>query len=271
MECLKNGEVRYQNISYPVPKMSLQMKHELLKAHETKNYWPKIDYISCWVDGSAAYFLDELKERFPNAIIMGKGLLATEAPLTFPSEKAKGYLPLVNNVFYEFIDKENEVYQLHELELNEEYEVLITTRAGLLRYKMNDIVQVTGYYKNTPCLKFLRRAGKVSDLTGEKLSEADIEQALSGLLAKYEKAYLKPHIGKENYYEVFYDGKNNQFAQELEASLQSHYHYSQSRKLNQLKELRLIQVENTQKHYNQYLEARGMKLGDIKFSVLLLN
>ena len=55
---------------------------------------------------------------------------------------------------------------------------LITTAAGLYRYFMNDLVEVTGRYRNTPLLRFVQKGKGVTSLTGEKLYEAQVIQAV---------------------------------------------------------------------------------------------
>lgn len=37
--------------------------------------------------------------QFPNVFVQGKGLLATEAPMTIPLIEANGYVPVLDEVF----------------------------------------------------------------------------------------------------------------------------------------------------------------------------
>jgi biopolymer transport protein ExbB/TolQ len=47
---------------------------------------------------------------------------------------------------------------------------LLTTAAGLYRYKLEDRVQVTGFLGQAPCIRFLGRAGVVSEFQRSRLA-----------------------------------------------------------------------------------------------------
>jgi hypothetical protein len=55
---------------------------------------------------------------------------------------------------------------------------LVTTVAGLYRYFMNDLVEVTGVFQKTPLLRFVQKGKGVTSLTGEKLYEAQVINAV---------------------------------------------------------------------------------------------
>jgi hypothetical protein len=68
--------------------------------------------------------------------------------------------------------------QFSELEQGGRYFVVITTAAGLYRYFMNDLVEVNGRFSNTPLLRFVQKGKGVTSLTGEKLYEGQVIQAV---------------------------------------------------------------------------------------------
>ncbi|MBK8574793.1 MAG: GH3 auxin-responsive promoter family protein, partial [Elusimicrobia bacterium] len=49
------------------------------------------------------------------------------------------------------------------------YAILLTTRSGLYRYDLNDIVEVSGFYRQTPVLAFVRKGRDMTSITGEKM------------------------------------------------------------------------------------------------------
>jgi hypothetical protein len=65
------------------------------------------------------------------------------------------------------------------LTLGERYYVLITTDSGLYRYHINDIVRVVGRFGETPELVFEQKGDGVTNLTGEKLYEQQVQLAFS--------------------------------------------------------------------------------------------
>jgi hypothetical protein len=265
LKLIKSKTLTHENKKYHLKVKNQRTTPEIEQIIKNNN-WSHINYISCWTEGSAKYFLDDLKTYFPNAKIQGKGLLATEAPLTFPSYKAQGYLPLVNNIFYEFITENNEVKLIHELELGKKYELVITNRSGLIRYKMHDILEVTNFYHKTPCLKFIERSENSSDLTGEKLTSYLVQEAMDNIQVGL-KAFLLPIIASPSYY-VFIS--QDSIAEEnIDQLLQNNYHFKQSRKLNQLAKTKTIIVKDLVSTYNKIRQSQGMKLGDIKFQNLI--
>jgi hypothetical protein len=93
-----------------------------------------------------------------------------------------GGLPPLHHHYYEFIEQaaweegRAESRPLHELREGRRYYVLFTT--GLYRYFMNDLVEVTGFFHRTPLLRFVQKGRGVTSLTGEKLYEAQVIEAV---------------------------------------------------------------------------------------------
>ena len=54
----------------------------------------------------------------------------------------------------------------------------VTTPAGLYRYFINDLVRVTGFLHRTPLLAFVQKGKGVTNITGEKLYEAQVLAAV---------------------------------------------------------------------------------------------
>lgn len=206
----------------------------ITSAGEARRKWPHLQLISCWTAASSGFFVGRLRTLFPDVRIQGKGLLATEAAVTIPLEEAGGCLPLVDDVFLEFLSKDGEFLLLHELVEGREYEVIISNQAGLLRYRMGDRVKVTGFFRKTPMLEFIGRAGIVSDLVGEKLTLEFVENQLGPEVADY--FCLLPD--KEGYW-LWIEGEGGIEAAVLEAALCRNFHYQRALRHGQLKPLEL--------------------------------
>jgi hypothetical protein len=65
-----------------------------------------------------------------------------------------------------------------QVEAGETYYIVITTLAGLYRYDINDVVRVTGFFRNTPLVEFVRKGRDMVSLTGEKLHVTQLIQAV---------------------------------------------------------------------------------------------
>lgn len=95
-------------------------------------------------------------------------------------------LLLPDSVFFEFIpvDDEDSIYLIDELEPGREYEMVITNQAGLYRYRFGDIVRVESYLGECPYIIFSHRKGNLINVTGEKTSEAHVNEAVSRISDK---------------------------------------------------------------------------------------
>jgi hypothetical protein len=236
---------------------------------EPETFWPNLKVISCWGDGHAALAKADLERHFPSAVIQSKGLLATECFVTIPFA---GFHPLaVTSHFFEFIDEQGRIYLAHELEKNETYEVVLTTAGGLWRYRLQDLVQVIGFVDNVPSLRFLGRAGNVSDRCGEKLSEHFVAQAIHTTMAAFPSqprfAMLAPDDAFGGcHYTLYVEGDvTDQMGEQLEKFLCENIHYAWCRKLGQLQPPQIFKIENGA--YETFIAQRssnGRRIGDIK-------
>ena len=229
--------------------------------------WPHLRVISCWGEGAAALTLADLRKRFPTVCIQPKGLLATEAFLTFPF--ADQYPLAVQSHLFEFINSERTVIPTEEIREGEEYEIVITTAGGLWRYRLGDRVQVTGWLEKTPSLKFLGRKGNVSDRFGEKLSEPFVAQALTQLFGDNSPrfALLAPdedELGCR--YTLYVEGRPElHWVAALDRTLRRNPHYTYCRDLGQLLTPRIFQISAQGfQSYAAHQAAHGARLGDIK-------
>lgn len=173
--------------------------------------WPHLQLISCWASGNAASALPHLKVYFPRTIIQPKGLLATEAFISFPfspthSTGSATRLPHLGQVedvsalallshFFEFEEVEvtNQadhpalpIKLAHEVEVGRKYSVIVTTGGGLYRYRMNDLIEVVDFYHQCPLIRFIGRQSKVVDLCGEKLNEEFVRMVVTNILIKHQ-------------------------------------------------------------------------------------
>jgi hypothetical protein len=147
--------------------------------------WPRLALISCWTDAAAARFLPDLRELFPRVEIQPKGLLATEAIVSFPLIDQPGAALAVRSHFFEFEEDGSGGCRLaHELDRGGRYRILLTTGGGLYRYQLRDEVEVVGFHHQCPLIRFVGKGDAVCDLVGEKLAEPHLRTVLDRLLAK---------------------------------------------------------------------------------------
>lgn len=236
-----------------------------LRTNQTKELWSNLKLISLWQDGSSALYADELKTHFPNVCFESKGLLSTEGVVSV----VDGSSPIlcVDSGFYEFIDADGELFFAHQLVEMHRYEVVITTNGGLYRYKTKDIVICDGHKEFKPILRFHHRAGGVSDMVGEKITDNFVFEIFKNL---GEFAILVPNPSSQDYTLVVQKGSSIS-KEDIEKNLSKNPHYHYARELGQLKELKILKIDNPLKLYMDDMLKDGMRLGDIKIPSLSLN
>ncbi|MGO8947804.1 MAG: GH3 auxin-responsive promoter family protein, partial [Ktedonobacterales bacterium] len=250
--------------------------------------WPHLRLISCWAHGNAALALSGLQTCFPHAAIQPKGLLATEAFISFPFTGDLSALSLLSH-FYEFEEAGEAapgIRLAHELQVGRQYSVIVTTGGGLYRYRLNDLIEVADFYHECPLIRFVGRQSKVVDICGEKLNEDFVHAQVAGLLAEraltaafWMMAPVCPSAARP-FYTLFiqFDAgivptkdQLHTLAKALDEALKESYHYEYSRRLGQLESCRLFVIVSQSNGYHTYLAVcadLGQRLGEIKPTAL---
>jgi hypothetical protein len=274
---IRDGTCKYISSLSPIVRAALNLLPLPRRANELQAIgpdkrgmlWPHLKLISCWGDASAQPAAAVLKSLFPDAMVQPKGLLATEAFVTIPF--AGQYPIAVQSHFFEFIEDTGAIFRAQELRAGRSYEVVVTTAGGLWRYRLRDLVEVTGFVGRTPSLRFLGRSGNVSDLFGEKLSEGfagqAIQEMLSGLDAKPKFVLLAPDQDEQGCrYTLYVEGRPpGNVAELLDRSLRRNPHYANCRDLGQLQPIRLFLIAD--RGYETFVKretTEGSRLGDVK-------
>jgi hypothetical protein len=257
-------------------KPDIQRARELskIKPNDHGAIWKELVLISCWTDGASEPYAIELQTEFPGVAVQPKGLLTTEAFVSFPLTGKTGAALAVTSHYFEFLADTGDIFLAHQLEEGKTYSVIVTTGGGLYRYQLNDIVEVTDYYNQVPCFKFIGKADHTSDYFGEKLNESFVANVLAQLFKKHHLApvffMLAPEDTGNFHYTLYIEipEVQNSLNIELDSILRENFHYDYCRKLGQLGIARVVLVRNGNEKYTRACQIRGQRLGDIKASVL---
>ena len=243
----------------------------LLGPDDPTALWPYLAVISCWGDAHAANYLPDLRAEFPGVDLQPKGILATEAFITLPFSHRH---PLaIRSHFFEFQDEDGNIHPSWSLQDGGSYTVIVTTGGGLYRYALRDQVEVTGFYKDVPSLRFVGKADNVSDHYGEKLNETFVAGCLE---AAFARLGLKPRFamlaldscGESPGYSLYIEspsGLPEQLGEALEEQLRHSHHYDLCIRLGQLRPVSVTRITgDAYQIYTSTLVQHGMRLGDIK-------
>lgn len=151
---------------------------------------PDRTLIGTWTGGSMGPYLRQVPTYFGHPAVRDLGLLASEGRMTVPfaNDTPAGVLDIWSH-YFEFVpEAEGEsatptVLGAHELEDGRSYFLVPTTAGGLYRYQLSDLVRVRGFLGRTPLVEFLGKGRRFANLTGEKLSEPHVSQAMEAAAA----------------------------------------------------------------------------------------
>lgn len=251
----------------------------LIRFEQSKDFsqiWPELKLVSCWGDGVSEKFYQQLQQVLPFVAFQKKGLLSTEGIVTIPDCNNDPILA-ASSGFFEFLATDGHLYLADELKENGKYEVIMSTSGGLYRYKTGDCVICEKHKPATltkdkiPVLRFIGRLGLVSDMVGEKLSEAFVAECLKSF---HGFTMLIPQIKQKAGYTLVMDQhlaeqqNLNVIQQDVEKALSRNPQYAYARKIGQLENLSIQLVSNPLDKYIQYMVSTGTKVGDIKIPAL---
>lgn len=169
----------------PNPKRARELRHiphKDLHKGIIKKVWKNIKYILAIGGDSFSYYTDKLREYAGEVPIHYFVYAASEGVFGL-SEKvgyAERYMLLPESVFFEFIPitSKHTPLLIGDVEIGEMYELVITNRSGLYRYRLGDVVKVIGFHGKAPVVKFCYRRDQVINIAGEKSNQQQFDMAI---------------------------------------------------------------------------------------------
>uniref|UniRef100_A0A1J3I750 4-substituted benzoates-glutamate ligase GH3.12 n=4 Tax=Noccaea caerulescens TaxID=107243 RepID=A0A1J3I750_NOCCA len=151
--------------------------------------WPNIKFIESISTGQMSQYIPVLEFYSNKLPLISPFYGASEAmfgvnvdPLCNPQDVSYTFIPTMSYFEFVRVDEGNiddEIVDLVDVKLGCSYEVLVTNHVGLYRYRMGDILEVTGFYNSAPQFRFVRRKNVVVSVHVEATTEEDLLKALS--------------------------------------------------------------------------------------------
>lgn len=151
---------------------------------------PRVEAYSCWTGGNTRGFLQRLTTHLPadRYRLIPMFSMSTETVETvshFTSDRTL-FLPLAPGVLYEFLraDDPAEAERLQtpdQLEAGSRYELVVSDKYGLRRYRTGDLFEVRGFAGALPDLHFFGRRGLAYSFAGEKLTGDQLDDVCTRL------------------------------------------------------------------------------------------
>lgn len=144
--------------------------------------WPDLELVVMWRGGACDRFRPFIEEFYGKGAVRSLIFASSEGVIALPMDLVRRDGPLaIESSFFEFRPADsdgNQTLLAHELEVGGRYELIFSSPSGLYRYAIGDLVDVEGKVGQTPSVTFVARKGRTSSLTGEKLTELQVETTM---------------------------------------------------------------------------------------------
>ncbi|KAG4972064.1 hypothetical protein JHK85_038485 [Glycine max] len=159
--------------------------------------WPNTKYVDVIVTGTMSQYIPIL-DYYSNGLPLVCTMYASSEcyfglnlnPSCDPSEVAYTLIPTM--AYFEFLPLDeinghtNSISQLEQehlvdladVKLGQEYELVVTTYAGLYRYRVGDILRVAGFKNKAPQFNFVCRKNVVLSIDSDKTDEVELHNAV---------------------------------------------------------------------------------------------
>ncbi|KAL9262187.1 Indole-3-acetic acid-amido synthetase GH3.6-like protein [Drosera capensis] len=170
--------------------------------------WPNTKYVDVIVTGTMSQYIPTL-DYYTNGLPLVCTMYASSecyfgvnlSPLSKPGDVAYTLIPTM--AYFEFLPvnrnhgitdlisvpksltekEQKELVDLIDVKLGNEYELVITTYAGLYRYRVGDVLRVAGFKNNAPQFNFVCRKNVVLSIDSDKTDEVELQAAIKNALS----------------------------------------------------------------------------------------
>lgn len=147
--------------------------------------FPNLRLLHTWRSSVAGLQAEQFAANFPQVKLLDNHYNASEAPISSPIHPDEVGGPIfADGMIHEFLEAgaaptRDNVLKPWELEEGREYEVLLTTSMGFVRYRLGDLVRCNGFWHRVPKIEFLRRAKAEISLGVSTFGEDELARALA--------------------------------------------------------------------------------------------
>ncbi|GAB4846261.1 hypothetical protein Ancab_025260 [Ancistrocladus abbreviatus] len=170
--------------------------------------WPNTKYVDVIVTGTMSQYIPTL-DYYSNGLPLVCTMYASSEcyfgvnlnPLCKPSEVSYTLIPTMG--YFEFLPvhrnngvtssisvpksltekEQQELVDLVDVKLGQEYELVITTYAGLYRYRVGDVLRVAGFKNRAPQFNFVCRKNVVLSIDSDKTDEVELQNAVKNAIS----------------------------------------------------------------------------------------
>lgn len=179
----------------PQPERAAQLRQTLQAAGvlTPKLAWPGLSFIVTARGGTSDFYFKRFPRYFGDTPAFGGVYGSAEATFgIYKDFNEDGSILSIESGFYEFIPEEEwqaeqpKTLLANEVEVGKRYRILVTSYSGFYRYDIGDVVEVVGFYQQTPLIVFRHRRGGLLSSTTEKTTEFHATQVMQALQQEFD-------------------------------------------------------------------------------------
>jgi hypothetical protein len=181
---------------YPHPARAAEVAAVFSQGFEAiiPRLWPAVRYLWTVTSGSFSLSVPRLRWLCGPELLIHAGCHSTSEGvmgIQLETSGSSDYVLATGTAYFEFIahahldDREPPTVALEKLAIGSEYELILTSSAGLYRYRLGDVIRITGWAGEAPRFEFLYRRGTLLNLVGEKTSEMHTAEALAAVMTRW--------------------------------------------------------------------------------------
>ncbi len=179
----------------PAPERAAQLRNILDTTGKLtpETAWPNLSYIITAMGGTSGFYLEQFPAYFGNIPVFGGVYGTAEGHFgIYHQSRTEGCILAIDSGFFEFMPRDQwestapKTLLPSEVTVGEYYRILVTSYSGIYRYDIGDVVEVVGFYNQTPLIVFRHRHGGLLSSTTEKTTEFHVVEVLQKLQQEFE-------------------------------------------------------------------------------------
>jgi len=157
-----------------------------------RNAWKQLSLIGTALGGTSEFYLKRFPDYFGDLPVFGGVYGTAEANFGVCYElNQEGCILAIESGFYEFVpsdqweESQPKTLLPTEVKVGEQYRILLSSYSGFYRYDIGDVVEVLGFFEQTPIIVFRHRRGGLLSSTTEKTTEYHLTQTMQALQQEF--------------------------------------------------------------------------------------
>jgi hypothetical protein len=154
--------------------------------------WSELSFIATARGGTSDFYFERFPQYLGDTPVFGAVFSSAEGTFSiYHDVNNDGSILAIETGFFEFIPEDQweaehpKTLLATEVKPGKLYRILMTNYSGFYRYDIGDVVEVLGFYEQTPLIVFRHRRGGILSSTTEKTTESHVTQVMQALQQEF--------------------------------------------------------------------------------------